>query len=75
MQGINRESLEERGAGAGLWWRLRRRIKGAMPEGRGDSRPSGIVIPSTALDLYCPAGICVYAPRENDVLVLSHIRQ
>ena len=39
MQGTNRESLEEKGTGSGLWWRLRRRIKGAMPEGRGDSRP------------------------------------
>ena len=39
MQGTNRESLEEKGAGSGLWWRLRRRIKGAMPEGRGDSHP------------------------------------
>ena len=36
---------------------------------------SGIVIPSAALDLYCTAGISVYAPRENDVLVLLHIRQ
>ena len=26
-------------------------------------------------DLYCIAGISVYAPRENDVLVLSHIWQ
>ena len=34
-----------------------------------------VVISIAALDLYCPAGICVYAPRENDVLVLSHIRQ
>ena len=26
-------------------------------------------------DLYCIAGISVYAPRENDVLVLPHIRR
>ena len=26
-------------------------------------------------DLYCTAGISVYAPRENDVLVLPHIRR
>ena len=36
---------------------------------------SGIVIPSAAEDLYCTAEISVYAPRENDVLVLPHIRQ
>ena len=35
----------------------------------------GIVIPSAALDLYCSAGISVYALRGNDVLVLPHIRQ
>ena len=75
MQGTNRESLEERGACSGSWWRLRRRIKGAMHERTWGQPSFRIVIPSTALDLYCPAGICVYAPRENDVLVLSHIRQ
>ena len=26
-------------------------------------------------DLYCTARIIVYAPRENDVLVLPHIRR
>ena len=26
-------------------------------------------------DLYCAAGISVYVPRKNDVLVQSHIRQ
>ena len=36
---------------------------------------SSNVIPSAALDLYCTAGISVYAPRENDVLVLPHIRR
>ena len=36
---------------------------------------SVIVIPSAALDLYCIAEISVYAPRENDVLVLSYMRQ
>ena len=36
---------------------------------------SGIVIPSAALDLYCTAGISVYAPRKNNVLVLPHIRR
>ena len=34
----------------------------------GDWDFSGIVIPSAAEDLYCTAGISVYAPRENDVL-------
>ena len=41
----------------------------------GDWDFSGIVIPSAALDLYCTAGISVYAPGKNDVLVLSYIRQ
>ena len=41
----------------------------------GDGDLSGIVITSAALDLYCTAEISVYAPRENDVLVLPHIRQ
>ena len=41
----------------------------------GDWDFSGIVIPSAAEDLYCTAGISVYAPRENDVLVLPHIRR
>ena len=36
---------------------------------------SGIVIQSAAEGLYCTAEIIVYAPRENDVLVLPHIRQ
>ena len=30
MQGTHRESLEERGAGSGSWWRLRRK-KGSQP--------------------------------------------
>jgi len=41
----------------------------------GDWDFSGIVIPSAALDLYCTAGISVYAPRKNNVLVLPHIRR
>ncbi|MDD6904952.1 MAG: hypothetical protein SO159_06735 [Dialister sp.] len=41
----------------------------------GDWDFSGIVIPSAALDLYCTAGISVYVPRENNILVLPHIRR
>ena len=41
----------------------------------GDWDFSGIVIQSAAEGLYCTAEISVYAPRENDVLVLSHIRR
>ena len=41
----------------------------------GDWDFSGIVIPSAALNLYCTAGISVYVPRENNVLVLPHIRR
>ena len=33
----------------------------------GDWDFSGIVIPNAALDLYCTAGISVYAPRKNNV--------
>ena len=36
---------------------------------------SGIVIPSAAEGLYCTAEISVYAPRENNILVLPHIRR
>lgn len=56
-------------------------VAASPPYKRGDAcrtwgQPSfRIVIPSETRDLYCPAGICVYAPRGNDVLVLSHIRQ
>ena len=41
----------------------------------GDWDFSGVVIPSAGLDLYCTAEISVYVPRENDVLVLHHIRR
>ena len=37
----------------------------------GDWDFSGIVIPSAALDLYCTAGISVYAPRKNNVRYLT----